>query len=173
MMSNWFNNNLKKNLNGLLSFDRLKNKKLKFGGIAGLVAALFGVWLWQTAAAGNAPVTGLLPARADNQPSLKVQNNTPPPLETAVPGANASNSSSTDVSVNVNGQNVVVPSEGSFHKVINDANGTTTIDVNVQNKSSGSSGDGNYTRSNLSVNSNSNTSVHQDVNQEVWGGDAM
>ncbi len=170
-MNTWFGNNLKKIQNSLLRFALLKNKKLKFGGIAGLAAALFGVFVWQAVGAVNAPATGLLPAHIDNQASLEVQSNTPAPLDAAVPATGAANSSSADVNVNVNGQDVAVPSEGSVHKVVNDGNGTTTIDVNVQSNSSGSSSNRSYVRSNLNINSSSSTRVQQDVDQDFWGGD--
>ncbi|PJE65599.1 hypothetical protein COU91_00760 [Candidatus Saccharibacteria bacterium CG10_big_fil_rev_8_21_14_0_10_47_8] len=171
-MNTWFGNNLKKIQNSLLMFAPLKNKKLKFGKIAGLATALFGVFVWQTVGAVNAPATGLLPpAQTDNQALLEVQSNTPAPLDAAVPTTGAVNSSSADINVNVNGQDVAIPSEGSVHKVINDGNGTTTIDVNVQNNSSGSSNNRSYVHSNLNINSSSNTSVRQGVDQDFWGGD--
>jgi len=51
----------------------------------------------------------------------------------------SSSNGSTESSVNVNGQSITVPDQGSTHQVIEDANGRTTVDISVDSNTSGSS----------------------------------
>ena len=51
----------------------------------------------------------------------------------------SSSNNSTSSSVEINGQSVVVPDQGSTHQVIEDANGRTTVDISVDSTTSGSS----------------------------------
>jgi len=73
----------------------------------------------------------------------------------------SSSNNSTQSSVNLNGQSVAVPDQGSTHQVIEDANGRTTVDISVDSSTTGSS----KTRSstNLDVDSSTRSKVNIDV----------
>jgi hypothetical protein len=72
----------------------------------------------------------------------------------------SSSNSSTNSSVEVNGQSVPVPDQGSTHQVINDANGRTTVDISVDSNTSGSGTSRSTTR--LDVNSSARSKVKID-----------
>jgi cytoskeletal protein RodZ len=65
---------------------------------------------------------------------------------------------SSNTSVEVDGQPVKVPEEGSSHQVIEDKDGKTTVDIQVDSNTSGT----NRTRSSTNINlrSSSNSDVH-------------
>ncbi|HEX7484035.1 MAG TPA: hypothetical protein VF281_02685 [Candidatus Saccharimonadales bacterium] len=73
----------------------------------------------------------------------------------------SSSSNSTSSSVEVNGQTVTVPDQGSTHQVIEDVNGRTTVDISVDSNTSGSS----KTRSstNIDVDSSARSKVKIDL----------
>ena len=72
--------------------------------------------------------------------------------------SNTSNNS-TQTDVQVDGQSIPIPSDGSTHQVIEDENGKTTIDINVDSDNSGSS----RVRSSTNVNLRSSSSVDVDI----------
>lgn len=76
-------------------------------------------------------------------------------VETVQPDA----SQAPQTSVEVNGQPVDVPSDGTVHKVIQDVNGTTTLDVS---SSSSSSSGGSRSSTNVDVNMSSRSTTRGD-----------
>ena len=73
-----------------------------------------------------------------------------------------SNSSQTGV-VEVDGQSIPVPTDGSTHQVIQNENGKTTVDINVESDSSGTS----KSRSSTNINLRSSSSSDVDIESEV------
>ena len=65
--------------------------------------------------------------------------------------------------VKVNNQPVSMPSSGIFHQVVNDANGTTTIDVSSDSKTTGTSSSN--SSMNIQVNSVSQSSSSTESSQ--------
>ena len=57
----------------------------------------------------------------------------------------------TETKLNINSEPVVIPESGTVHRVIQDENGTTTVDVKVDSQTNGSSE--NSTSMNIEVNS--------------------
>lgn len=97
-----------------------------------------------------------------NSQTTTTSNNSKDPVNT---GSFSSNEQKQDalktdpnVNVNVNGQDVPVPANGSVHKEINDSNGNTSLDINVQNNNSGESQNNLYGGSSVNVYSNTNSS---------------
>lgn len=68
-----------------------------------------------------------------------------------------SSGSSGNTELKVNSQPIDIPTNGTTHKVIQDSNGTTTIDVSVDSNTSGSSS--NNTSTSVEVNSNSEANI--------------
>ena len=62
--------------------------------------------------------------------------------------------------VNINGQSIPVPQNGSIHKEINNADGKTTVDISIDSSSSGSS----KSNSSMNIDLNSTTSSSIDGN---------
>lgn len=62
-----------------------------------------------------------------------------------------------ETKLNINSEPVVIPEEGTVHKVIQDGNGTTTVDVSVDSQTNGSSEKS--TSMNVQVNSSSQTEL--------------
>lgn len=58
-----------------------------------------------------------------------------------------------ETKLNINSEPVVIPEEGTVHKVIKDENGTTTVDISVDSQTNGSSDKS--TSMNVQVNSTS------------------
>jgi len=169
-MSNRISANLRKAKVGLLDFvgrsprlqslnTKIKNRKLTIS-TASLFTAILGIWTWQALASSAGPAATSLPSQAGNRVELNTQSNLLSPADNGASAGSASNSSSTDINININGQDVALPQDGSVHKVIKDANGTTTIDVNVDSSSSSTG-----------TSSNSNSIViKQKIDQQSSGG---
>jgi hypothetical protein len=60
-----------------------------------------------------------------------------------------------ETKLNINSEPVVIPEDGTVHKVIQDENGTTTVDITVDSQANGSSE--NSTSMNVEVNSSNQT----------------
>lgn len=71
----------------------------------------------------------------------------------------SSSSSSHNTTVEVDGQSIPVPEDGSTHQIIQNDNGKTTIDINVDSDTSGTS----KTRSSTNINLRSSSEVDVDV----------
>lgn len=65
--------------------------------------------------------------------------------------------------VEVDGQSIPVPADGSTHQIIQNDNGKTTIDINVDSDTSGTS----KTRSSTNINLRSSSSADLDIESEV------
>ena len=61
--------------------------------------------------------------------------------------------------VSLNGQQVPVPQTGTTHRVIQDNNGTTTVDISIDNNSSGSTSNNSSTNVQLNSTSEIDSSV--------------
>jgi hypothetical protein len=71
----------------------------------------------------------------------------------------SSNENSSQTNVEVNGQQVAVPDNGSTHQVIESENGKTTVDINVDSSTSGSSESRSSTNIKMRSSSNSDLNV--------------
>lgn len=71
----------------------------------------------------------------------------------------SSNTNSSQTSVEVNGQQIAVPDNGSTHQVIESENGKTTVDINVDSNTSGSSESRSSTSVKMRSSSNSDLNV--------------
>jgi cytoskeletal protein RodZ len=71
----------------------------------------------------------------------------------------SSNTNSSQTNVEVNGQQVVVPENGSTHQVIESENGKTTVDINVNSNTSGSSESRSSTNVKMRSSSNSDLNI--------------
>jgi hypothetical protein len=139
-----------------------------------LIAAPVGAIAWAATAINGANQQPQSSVTSDNesQTSLEVQ---PPQLPPELPqetGAIHEHQSSVHVetvqpssdqppqtTVEINGQSIDVPDQGNVHKVIQDANGTTTLDLSVDsNVSSGSS----ESSTNIELNTTSESTVEGD-----------
>lgn len=67
--------------------------------------------------------------------------------------------SSAETELKVNSQPIDIPSNGTIHKVIQDNNGTTTVDVSVDSNTSGSSSSSTSTSVEVNSNSESKTNI--------------
>lgn len=68
-----------------------------------------------------------------------------------------------ETKLNINSEPVVIPDEGSVHKVIQDDNGTTTVDISVGSETTGSS----EKSTSMNIEVNSSTQVETNIgNQE-------
>lgn len=79
--------------------------------------------------------------------------------DSSAPGRESFNSESSNVELNVNGQSLPVPQNGSFHKTITNVpnpNGSSSVDVSVNSVSDGTSSSSSSTS--VNVHSNSSTS---------------
>lgn len=78
----------------------------------------------------------------------------------------SSSSNSTNSSVEVNGQSVTVPDQGSTHQVIDDANGRTTVDISVDSNTSGSSTTRSSTRIDVDSSARSKVKIDSSSKEE-------
>lgn len=131
-----------------------------------LLAAVFGLNAWRLQAASapaatTQPTAHSMPKIEDRSGSLNVENTT-----TSEPASEPASSDSTQnssspqasASVNVNGQDIALPSNGngSVHKEMTTDGSKTTVDVNV---SSGGTSNSSHSSLNLNVHSSSNQSA--------------
>ena len=78
----------------------------------------------------------------------------------------SSSSNSTNSSVEVNGQTVPVPDQGSTHQVIDDANGRTTVDISVDSNTSASSTTRSSTRIDVDSSARSKVKIDSSSKEE-------
>jgi hypothetical protein len=79
---------------------------------------------------------------------------------TNVPG----DGSAPQTSVKINGESVPVPSNGEVHRVIQDDNGTTTLNMSVK---SGTSSNRSHSSSSININSSSNASIQTNTSTKT------
>ena len=176
-MGDWFRTNLAENndrlrrsvarsafLQSLTA--KLRNQKLIAAGAISALAAMFGIWAWQASTAGGPAASVVAPADTDTQSQLSSQAST----ESGAPGGGSGgNDSNASVNINVNGQNIPVSQQGSTHKVIKNGNSTTTIDVSVDNQTSGDQQTSSSSSVIIDNGSDSSTTVHQNISQQTQG----
>lgn len=125
-----------------------------------------------TAAALSFATSSELPTNSPGKQHLTVQNvPTPQPSQSttnspaedsnsAAPSApgSASNQSNNDIDVNVNGQDIPVPENGTTHRTVTSSDGShTSVDITSNSSSSGSAANKSTTSFNLDVTSDSST----------------
>lgn len=119
--------------------------------------------------ASNNPVVGkaATPAASEQPPAAPAV--LPPTGSTQrSPTMSSSNQSQSSTQVNINGQNIPVPSNGTVHRTIQDANGQTNVDISVSNSSSGTESSQHtgvnvesYSSSSVSTSSSGNSSSQE------------
>lgn len=95
-----------------------------------------------------------IPASTRNDSSTSSTN-----VQSIIQNDDTSASSPIKTSVNINGRQVPVPQTGTTHKVIQDDNGTTTVDISVDNNSAGSTSN----NSSTNIQFNSTSEIDSDI----------
>lgn len=148
--------------------DSLRHKPLRAAGVAALAivpaAALVG-WYYSFAMS----VANISPQNATTDASLEVTTSESiKPLEVSegdidevAPTQPPSSQSTPDettatTDVQVNGQSIPVPDEGSVHRVIKNKDGETTVDISVKSDTSGTSRS--HSSTNIQMNSSTDLS---------------
>lgn len=90
-------------------------------------------------------------------PGASVDSSSSDNIDLKINSNSSNNSTQTDVQVN--GQSIPVPTDGSTHQVIQDDNGKTTVDIDVDSDNSGSSS----VRSSTNINLKSSSNIDVDI----------
>ncbi len=137
-----------------------------------IIPIAFLVWWYYSVAMALGSVTSLQSDTAtagDMTPAPQAIS----PIESALPQDSESTTSTDinttiqsdnngiDATVRVNDQPVAVPESGSTHQVIEDANGTTSVDISVGSNSSGTS----KSRSSINIDLDSSSRSQVDITQ--------
>ncbi len=141
---------------------QLKNKYVGLAALIALTAGFGGLVIAGSSSDGTA-----LGLQTNNQTDPLVVSN---PAENSISASTnsntSSNSSTSSTEVEVNGESIVVPQNGEFHKVISGDNGNTNIDISVQNNNSGGT---NHSSSKIKINSKTKSSVTSSQNSSESG----
>jgi hypothetical protein len=151
------------------------SKIVKLLAILTIPSAALGWWYYSLAMSVGA-VTPLRPvaelSSPQDTPISEPQNITETPVDESASSSSSTSTDQIDLKINsnssqtgvveVDGQSIPVPSDGSTHQVIQNDNGKTTIDINVDSDTSGTS----KTRSSTNINLRSSSSTDLDIDSK-------
>ncbi len=107
-------------------------------------------------------------AAVDNAPVLEDTTPAPAVALAATAGTSSANNNTqgnVSVSLDVNGQPIAVPTNGSTHQVITDGNGQTTVNFSAQNTTSGN-GRGGRSSTHLNIHSSTTNTINTEQTDE-------
>ncbi len=138
---------------------RGKKKLLLLAGIATVIVAPLGALAWHVNDSDSKNLSvNHTSDQNQTQPPSTTHDNSPKNLAGAATGTAAASGNNSKTTITINDRQISLPPNGHTHQVIQNASGTTTLDVSVSNNVSGNAGQS-HSSNNVSLYSNSVTSV--------------